>query len=100
MNKTKVKTAALPAALQVRLWLTAAAFVLALLAVPHIGHAQGLVRGAEEGSYEGNRIAGPVGGVVGGAGGAGGGGALGAGRGGVGVSEGGYRCRGYFHPHR
>ena len=79
MNKTKVKTAALPAAgLPLRFWLAAAALILALLAIPQIGHAQGIVRGAQEGSYEGNRIAGPVGGVVGGAVGAGVGGAMGA----------------------
>ena len=100
MNKTKVKTAALPAALRIRFWLTAAAFVLALLAVPHIGHAQGIVRGAQEGSYEGNRIAGPVGGVVGGAVGAGVGGAMGAVKGVFGIPNGGYRrCRGYYNRH-
>ena len=71
MNKTKVKTAALPAGLPVQLMLAAAAIILALLAIPGVGHAQGIVRGAQEGSYEGNRIAGPVGGVVGGAVGAG-----------------------------
>ena len=49
MNKTKVKTAALPAGLPVRLILTAAAIILALLAIPHAGHAQGIVRGAQEG---------------------------------------------------
>ena len=42
MNKTKVKTAALPAGLPVRFWLAAAAIVLALLAIPHAGHAPGL----------------------------------------------------------
>ena len=42
MNKTKVKTAALPAAgLPFRFWLAAAAVILALLAIPQIGHAQG-----------------------------------------------------------
>src|SRR5260370_16612689 len=67
MMKMKVKTAALPAGLPVKLFLAAAAIVLALLAIPHIGHAQGIVRGAQEGSYEGNRVAGPIGGLVGGA---------------------------------
>jgi len=53
MMKMKVKTAALPAGLPVKLYLAAAAIVLALLAIPHIGHAQGIVRGAQEGSHEG-----------------------------------------------
>jgi hypothetical protein len=97
MNNTKVKTAALAAGLPVQLMLAAAAIILALLAMPHAGHAQGIVRGAQEGSYEGNRIAGPVGGVVGGAVGAGVGGAMGAVRGVFGISERGYRCRGYYN---
>src|SRR5213592_3611269 len=75
--KTKLRTSTLPAALPVKLHLAAAAIVLALLAIPHIGHAQGIVRGAQEGAYEGSRVAGPVGGVVGGAVGAGVGGAMG-----------------------
>ena len=99
MNKTKVKTAALAAGLPVRPMLAAAAVLLALLALPHAGHAQGIVRGAQEGSYEGNRIAGPVGGVVGGAVGAGVGGAMGAVRGVFGISDRGYRCRGYYNRH-
>ena len=78
MNKIRVKTAALPVRLPARFWLALAAIVLALLALPHVGHAQGIVRGDQEGSYEGNRVAGPVGGVVGGAVGAGVGGAVGA----------------------
>ena len=46
MNKTKVKTAALPAAgLPFRFWLAAASLILALLAIPQIGHTQGIVRG-------------------------------------------------------
>ena len=101
MNKTKVKTAVLPAGLPVRFGLAAAAIVLALLAIPHAGHAQGIVRGAQEGSYEGNRIAGPVGGVVGGAVGAGVGGAMGAVKGVFGIPDRGYRrgyrCRGYYN---
>jgi hypothetical protein len=101
MKKTKVKAAAQPAGLSMRLLLAAAAIVLALLAIPHHGHAQGIVRGAQEGSYEGNRIAGPVGGVVGGAVGAGVGGAVGAVRGVFGIPDRGWhrghRCRGYYN---
>ncbi|MCC8966397.1 hypothetical protein H8A95_29765 [Bradyrhizobium sp. Pear76] len=103
MNNSKVKTAAIvPAGLSARLLLAAAA--LALVAVPHAGHAQGIVRGAHEGAYEGNRVAGPVGGVVGGAVGAGVGGAMGAVKGVFGIPDRGYRrghrCRGYYrHGH-
>jgi hypothetical protein len=100
MKRIKTKAAVLPAGLPVKLYLAVAAIVLALLAIPHIGHAQGLVRGAQEGSYEGNRIAGPVGGVVGGAVGAGVGGAMGAVKGVFGIPDRGwrrgYRCRGYY----
>jgi hypothetical protein len=99
MNKTKIKTTALAAGLPVRPMLAAAVITLALLAMPLAGHAQGIVRGAQEGSYEGNRIAGPVGGVVGGAVGAGVGGAMGAVRGVFGISDHGYRCRGYYNRH-
>ena len=98
--KTKVKTSRLPAGLPVNLHLAAAAIVLALLVIPHIGHAQGIVRGAQEGAYEGSRVAGPVGGVVGGAVGAGVGGAVGAVKGVFGIPDRGwrrgYRCRGYY----
>ena len=100
MNKAKVKTAVLPAGLPVKFAFAAAAILLALLAMPHIGHAQGIVRGAQEGAYEGNRVAGPVGGVVGGAVGAGVGGAMGAVKGVFGIPDRGYRrghrCRGYY----
>src|ERR1700675_48064 len=97
MMKMKVKTAALPAGLPVKLYLSVAAIILALLAIPGIGHAQGIVRGAQEGAYEGNRVAGPVGGVVGGAVGAGVGGAVGAVRGVFGIpSDHHYRCRGFY----
>ncbi|TAI65942.1 hypothetical protein [Bradyrhizobium sp. Leo170] len=100
MKKTKVKTLALPDVTPVRLMLAAAAIILALLAMPHLGHAQGIVRGAHEGAYEGNRIAGPVGGVVGGAVGAGVGGAVGAVNGVLGIPNRGWhrghRCRGYY----
>jgi hypothetical protein len=95
-TKTKVKTATLPDAMPAKLYLAAAALVLALLAIPQIGHSQGLVRGAQEGSREGNRVAGPIGGVVGGAVGAGVGGAMGAVKGVFGINDRGYRCRGYY----
>ena len=95
---TKIKTSALPTGLPVKPQLAAAALVLALLAIPQIGHAQGIVRGAQEGAYEGNRAAGPVGGVVGGAVGAGVGGAMGAVDGVLGIPDRGYRrhCRGFY----
>lgn len=103
--KPRSKTAVLPApmsfklmSLKLKLALIAAA--LALLAIPSLGHAQGLVGGARDGSREGNRIAGPVGGVVGGAIGAGVGGAVGGVRGVLGIPDRGYRrgyqCRGYY----
>lgn len=98
MKKTTTKAAALPAGLPFRLYLAIAAIVLALLAVPHPGRAQGIVRGAQEGSAEGNRVAGPVGGVVGGAVGAGVGGAMGAVNGVLGLPNRSWvrhRCRGY-----
>ncbi len=98
-TKTRVKTATMPAGLPVKLYLAIAAVVLAWLAIPHIGHAQGIVRGAQEGSYEGNRVAGPIGGVVGGAVGAGVGGAMGAVKGVFGINDRGYRCRGYYSHH-
>jgi len=98
--KTTVRTSRLSAGLPVKLHLAVAAIVLALLAIPHIGHAQGIVRGAQEGAYEGSRVAGPVGGVVGGAVGAGVGGAMGAVKGVFGIPDRGwrrgYRCRGYY----
>jgi hypothetical protein len=95
--KTKFRTMALPAGSPARLYLAAAALAFALLAMPHIGHAQGIVRGAQEGAYEGNRAAGPVGGVVGGAIGAGVGGAVGAVDGVLGIPDRGYRhCRGFY----
>src|ERR1700757_1431451 len=101
MRKTKVKTAALPAGWPLLFIFALLAGALALSAMPHAGHAQGIVRGAQEGSYEGNRVAGPVGGVVGGAVGAGVGGAMGAVEGVFGLPERGYRrgyrCRGYYN---
>jgi hypothetical protein len=100
MNKSKVKTAAVtPTGLSTRLLFAAAALGLALLTVPHAGHAQGIVRGAQEGAYEGDRVAGPVGGVVGGAVGAGVGGAVGAVDGVLGIPNRGWhhRCHGYYN---
>ena len=101
--KTQIMTARLPTGLPVKFHLAAAAVVLALLAIPQLGHAQGIVRGAQEGSREGNRIAGPVGGVVGGAVGAGVGGAMGAVKGVFGIPDRGwrrgYRCRGFYDRH-
>jgi hypothetical protein len=44
-----------------------AACIAAVLSLPLVAQAQGIVRGAEEGAAEGNRAAGPVGGAVGGA---------------------------------
>ena len=63
--KTRIRTSALPAGLPVKFHLAVAALALALLAIPHIGRAQGIVRGAQEGAAEGNPVAGPVGGVFG-----------------------------------
>jgi hypothetical protein len=101
MNRMKTpgtKVATLPAGSPARFYLAGAALALALLAIPHAGHAQGIVRGAQEGGYEGNRIAGPVGGAVGTAVGAGVGGAIGAVDGILGIPyRGGYRCRGYYN---
>jgi hypothetical protein len=89
MRHTKVKTAATPAPRAVLFIFMIAAVVLAAIAIalPRIGHAQGIVRGAQQGAYEGNRVAGPVGGVVGGAVGAGVGGAMGAVEGVLGLPE-------------
>jgi hypothetical protein len=78
MRKTNVKSASLSAGWSLPLFFALVAVALAFMAMPHSGHAQGIVRGAQEGTYEGNRVAGPVGGVVGGAIGAGVGGAVGA----------------------
>jgi gas vesicle protein len=44
-----------------------AACIAAVLSLPLVAQAQGIVRGAEEGAAEGNRAASPVGGAVGGA---------------------------------
>src|SRR5438270_10968364 len=97
MKRTKVESAAMPAGWPLRWAFAVAAGVLALLAIPHMAHAQGIVRGAQEGAYEGNRVAGPVGGVVGGAVGAGVGGAIGAVDGVLGIPyRGHYRCHGFY----
>jgi hypothetical protein len=79
----------------IRLHAIAALSALALLALPHFAHAQGIVGGAEEGVRRGNRAAGPVGGVVGGALGAGVGGVVGGVKGVLGIPD----RRGYRHRH-
>ena len=107
MNKmkmmTRVKAGALRGPFVDARWLEVAALAfgllaLALLAIPHTAHGQGIVRGAQQGAYEGSRVAGPVGGVVGGAVGAGVGGAVGAVEGVFGIPyRGHYRCSGYYN---
>jgi hypothetical protein len=96
----KTKTSTLPSGASVKTRLALVAGVLALLAVPHQAHAQGIIGGAEQGSREGGRAAGPVGAVVGGAVGAGVGGAVGAVDGVLGIPNAGYRhgyrCRGFY----
>jgi hypothetical protein len=94
----KTKTLTLPGGTSVKTRLAVMAGVLALLAIPHLAHAQGLIGGAEQGSREGGRAAGPVGAVVGGAVGAGVGGAIGAVDGVLGIPNRGYRhhCRGFY----
>jgi hypothetical protein len=71
MNTTKTTASTLETDRSVKLPLAAAALALALLVIPHSGHAQGVVRGMEGGAHhgarEGGRAAGPVGAVVGGA---------------------------------
>jgi hypothetical protein len=98
--KTLTLTAGTPDPTKLATRLVLAAGILALLAIPHLAHAQGMVGGARDGSREGNRIAGPVGGVVGGAIGAGVGGAVGGVKGVLGIPDHGYRrgyrCRGYY----
>ena len=103
--KTRIDTLALQSDRSaLKKLLAAAALGLALVAIPHAGHAQGIVRGAQEGAYQGNRAAGPIGGAVGGAIGAGVGGAVGAVNGVLGIpNEGpryryrhGRRCHGYY----
>jgi hypothetical protein len=95
----KTKTSTLQTGASVKFYLAVAATALALLAIPHAGHAQGVFRGAEqggrEGVSEGGRAAGPVGAVVGGAIGTGVGAAVGGVRGVLGIDRG-RRCRGYY----
>jgi hypothetical protein len=93
MNRTKRST--LPGGSTAKLYLTSAALALTLLAIPQIGHAQGIVRGAQQGAYEGDRVAGPIGGVIGEAVGAGVGGAVGAVDGVLGIPDR-QRCRGFY----
>jgi hypothetical protein len=102
MQKTKVKSVAMPAGRLLMFIFAVAAILLAWLAMPHAGHAQGIVRGAQEGAHEGNRVAGPVGGVVGGAVGAGVGGAMGAVEGVLGIPYSGRHryCHGYYDGYR
>jgi hypothetical protein len=96
-TKATTRTSTLPTGLPMKLQLAGAALILALLAIPHIGHAQGIVRGAQEGAAEGNRVAGPIGGVVGEAVGAGVGGAVGAVDGVLGIPYRGHgHCRGFY----
>jgi hypothetical protein len=107
MNKTKVTSVARLRGSRPFIF-AGVASALALLCVPHPGHGQGIVRGAQEGSYEGSRVAGPVGGVVGGAVGAGVGGAVGAVEGVFGAPRyywrhhchGFYDRAGYYHCYR
>jgi hypothetical protein len=97
INKTGIKTLTAPTGSYLKLRLAAAATALALLAMPHLGHAQGIVGGAQEGSREGGRAAGPVGAVVGGAVGAGVGGAMGAVDGVLGIPyRHHYHCHGFY----
>lgn len=97
MSKTTVKSASLQSGRSLSFIFAAVAIVLAMLAIPHAGNAQGIVRGAQEGAYEGNRAAGPVGGLVGGAVGAGVGGAVGAVDGVLGIEPRYHRrCRGFY----
>jgi hypothetical protein len=95
---TNIRALTLPTRSPSKSLLAAAAMALALLAIPHAGHAQGMVGGAEQGSREGGRAAGPVGAVVGGAVGAGVGGAMGAVDGVLGIRPHRWRhgCRGFY----
>ncbi|HEY0233679.1 MAG TPA: hypothetical protein VGC86_01290 [Afipia sp.] len=79
-----------------RFALASALALTAILAVPHVSHAQGVFRGIDEGARRGNRDAGPVGAVVGGAVG----GAVGGVNGVLGVSPRGYHHRHYRRNHR
>lgn len=100
MTSKTATASTMPAPMTTKTKLALVVGVLALLAIPHVGHAQGIVGGAREGSREGNRAAGPIGGLVGGAIGAGVGGAVGGVKGVLGIPDRGYRrghrCRGYY----
>ena len=107
MKTTEITASTLPAGSPKRFYLAGAAFALALLAIPHAGHAQGVVGGmeggAQQGAHEGGRAAGPVGAIVGGAVGAG----VGAVNGALGIPyRHHYRCHGFhdrydhFHCYR
>jgi hypothetical protein len=100
-TKTGTKTLTLPIGSNLKLHFAAAVTAVAVLTIPHIGHAQGIVRGAQEGSREGGRAAGPVGAFVGGAVGAGVGGAVGALNGVLGVPHRYHHrhCGGYYDRH-
>jgi hypothetical protein len=45
MKTIKARTATLPTGMPMKWYFAAAAIALALLAMPHLGHAQGIVRG-------------------------------------------------------
>jgi hypothetical protein len=97
MNMNQARTLTPSVGSTAKLYLAGAAVALTLLAIPDIGYAHGIVRGAREGGYEGNRVAGPIGGVVGEAVGAGVGGAVGAVDGALGIpGRHHYRCRGFY----
>jgi hypothetical protein len=97
-SRVRVGTSAMPANSRLKTYLSAAALALGLLAIPHFGHAQGIIGGAQEGAREGRRDAGPVGAVVGGAVGAGVGGAMGAVDGVLGLPQHHWHrgCRGFY----
>ena len=103
-----IETAVQPGTSSFRARLALAAGVMALIAMPHFAHAQGVIggaeRGANQGAREGNRAAGPVGGLVGGAIGLGVGGAVGGVKGVLGIPDRGYgrgrQCRGYYDRYR
>jgi hypothetical protein len=93
-SRTRVGTSAMPTRSPLKTYFAAAAIALGLLAIPHLGYAQGIVGGAREGG----RDAGPVGAVVGGAVGAGVGGAMGAVDGALGLPQHHWHrgCRGFY----
>src|SRR5258707_245776 len=60
MNQTTTPTRSVGST--AKRYLASAALALTLVAIPQIGYAQGIVRGAQEGAYEGDRVAGTIGG--------------------------------------